>query len=77
LNPFNDELTVDVVTDKPGIVKVKLINPSGIVVKENTFNLQKGNNSLIITNTSSLRPGTYIMYMQKEEEVIFKKLIKQ
>ena len=77
LNPFNDELTTDVVTDKPGVVKVKLINPSGIVVKENSFSLQKGNNTLIISNTSSLRPGTYILYMKKEEEVIFKKLIKQ
>jgi hypothetical protein len=76
VNPFNNMLEIDVMTDKPGKAEMQLINPGGVIVKKSSFNLQKGTNSLTIENTSSFRSGTYILRMQKDEAVVFKKLIK-
>jgi trimeric autotransporter adhesin len=77
VNPFTSELLFDVVSDRAGVADARLIDPSGKPVKIVSFDIQTGINNLRIDNISSLRPGVYILRMQSNGEVIFRKVVKQ
>jgi hypothetical protein len=76
-NPFNTALSFTVYSPGNKIINTKLIDASGKIVKNISFRLVKGTNYLQIDNTSVLEPGLYILWMESNEEMVQRKLIKQ
>lgn len=57
-NPFHDKLSVNITTDKPSQVLIRITNSSGAVVGLQKANIVQGNNQLLI-NVKFLPAGQY------------------
>lgn len=67
-NPFTNNFTVTINTTKTNFATLKIQNTSGQLVYSKNINLNKGNNSLVITNLpSSLGSGIYYVTIVNDE----------
>ncbi len=67
-NPFNNNFTVSLASTKASFATFKIQNTSGQLVFSKTINLNKGNNSVVITNLpSSLGSGIYYVTIVNDE----------
>jgi hypothetical protein len=75
-NPFNDQFTIEVNTDKPGIIRVSLFDTYGKIVcrRQEYESLSAGQQSLRM-DTGNLNPGLYYCRIQTENFTEIKKVI--
>ena len=67
-NPFNNNFTVSLASTKASFATLKIQNTSGQLVFSKNINLNKGNNSVVITNLpSSLGSGIYYVTIVNDE----------
>jgi hypothetical protein len=67
-NPFTNNFTVTINSAKTSVATLKIQNTSGQVVYSKNINLNKGNNSLVVTNLpSSLGSGIYYVTIVNDE----------
>lgn len=67
-NPFNNNFTVSLASTKVSAASLKIQNTSGQLVFSKNINLNKGNNSVLVTNLpSSLGSGIYYVTIINEE----------
>lgn len=60
-NPVNDNIPLEIVTDKAGTVDLQLIDLAGRGILQQTLTVQKGTNQLSINVTSAYSKGVYIL----------------
>ncbi|MDP4263941.1 MAG: hypothetical protein Q8941_15545 [Bacteroidota bacterium] len=77
VNPFANQLYFDISSAKDGIAKAELINQFGITVKRKSLDIRTGVNQLVFENTGSLAPEVYVLRIEMNEDVIYRKVIKQ
>lgn len=77
INPFINELFFDISSDKDGPAKAELIDQFGKTIKRRSFDIREGVNQLSFDNTGILSPGIYILRLDREGTIIFKKVMKQ
>ena len=67
-NPFTNNFTVSLASTKTSFATLKIQNTSGQLVFSKNINLNKGNNSVVITNLpSSLGSGIYYVTIVNDE----------
>jgi len=76
INPFNDQLSFNIVTSKSSKVNVELMDMQGKVTRSNSYLVYAGVNSLRLDNTGVLAPGIYTLRIQNNDKVISKKVMK-
>lgn len=62
-NPFVSDIKLQIETEKQTEMNVRISNTSGQVVVIKNVNLQKGDNIVVLSNLTSLKPGMYIVEM--------------
>lgn len=77
INPFSNELLFDILSAKDGLAKASLIDQFGKPVKRKSFDIKEGVNQLSFDNTGILQTGIYILRIELDEKVIYKKVMKQ
>jgi hypothetical protein len=75
-NPFRDHVSFQMIADRPGTAFVQLINTAGIPVVQQSFAVQKGNNTLNLSGLSAYGPGLYIAEILVDGKHYRKKLLK-
>lgn len=76
-NPFNNDFTVSFSATKTAPATLKLMNSTGQLVFLKTITVNKGNNSILINNLPSIKPGIYYMSVGNDELNFNSKLQKQ
>ena len=76
-NPFNSELDYRISSSTNGIAWIELIDMYGKIIRSEKQQVLSGVNSLTIFNTSSLQSGVYILRAVLNENIIYKKVIKE
>jgi hypothetical protein len=78
-NPFHDQLTLVVPSQNNSKVQVTMYDVTGKPVYNNTFNINKGTNSLKIITNSNLTAGVYTIVVTNTDSKTIKtiKLLKQ
>lgn len=66
-NPFNNDFTVSFSANKTAPATLKLMNSTGQLVFLKTITVNKGNNSILVNNLPSIKPGIYYMSVGNEE----------
>ena len=66
-NPFSTDFTVSFSASKTAPATLKLTNSTGQLVFLKTITVNKGNNSILLNNLPSLKPGIYYMSVGNEE----------
>ncbi len=66
-NPFSNNFTVSFSATKTAQATLKLQSTTGQLVYLKTITVNNGNNSILINNLPSLRPGIYYMTIANEE----------
>lgn len=67
-NPFNNNFTVTVASTKATIATLKIQNTTGQLVYSKSISVNKGNNSIVVTNLpSSLGSGIYYVTIISDE----------
>ena len=77
INPFSSELHCDISSDKDGTARAELTDQFGRPVKRKIIAIQEGVNQLSFDNTGILQAGIYILRIELEGNVIYKKVLKQ
>jgi hypothetical protein len=77
INPFTNELLFDVSSVRDGIAKASLVDQFGKPVKRKSFEVKEGVNQLSFDNTGILQTGVYILRIELDDKVIYKKVMKQ
>ncbi|MEI9811010.1 MAG: T9SS type A sorting domain-containing protein [Bacteroidota bacterium] len=77
VNPFTDVLLFDISSAKDGAAKAELIDQFGKPAKRRSFYVKEGINQLSFENTGILQAGIYILRIELEGTVIYKKVMKQ
>jgi hypothetical protein len=76
INPFTKEVIFDVQVATSGRVDATLINTSGTLLKKQTYAIQKGINSLSMTDMDIYAAGVYFLRIQYKDQVVMRKIIK-
>lgn len=76
-NPFNSELHFDISSVKSGIINAELVDQFGKPVRRKSFNISAGINQLVFDNTGGLQTGIYILKLEMNDAVIYRKVMKQ
>ncbi len=66
-NPFNNDFTASFSATKTAQATVKLQSSTGQLMFLKTITVNNGNNSILINNLPSLRPGIYYMTISNDE----------
>ncbi|MEO8861223.1 MAG: T9SS type A sorting domain-containing protein [Ginsengibacter sp.] len=66
-NPFNNDFTVSFSATKTAPATLKLMNSTGQLIFLKTISVNKGNNSILINNLPSIKPGIYYMSVGNDE----------
>ena len=66
-NPFANDFTVSFSADKTATATLKLQNSTGQLIFLKTISVNKGNNSILINNLPSMKPGIYYMSVGNDE----------
>jgi hypothetical protein len=77
VNPFNSDLFFDIASGKDGLGKAELMDQFGKIVRNRSYEIRAGVNQLTFENTGGLPAGIYILKMNMEGIVIYKKVMKQ
>ncbi|HEY6505303.1 MAG TPA: T9SS type A sorting domain-containing protein, partial [Chitinophagaceae bacterium] len=77
INPFFNELLFDISSVKDGLAKAELIDQFGKAVKRKTFDIKEGVTQLSFDNTDILPAGIYILRLELDGTLIYKKVMKQ
>lgn len=77
INPFKSEVKFDLISGVDGLVQVQIIDQYQHRLKTVNYNLVKGKNNIIITNTDNLPAGFYILKVVSGSNVINRKIIKR
>ncbi|MES2430811.1 MAG: SdrD B-like domain-containing protein [Bacteroidota bacterium] len=75
-NPFADKINISLATDINGLVKVRLINAAGQVLRNQQNAVRAGVNVIAINDLKSLTSGTYLLEIKMSGKVLTQKLIK-
>lgn len=75
-NPFREHFTVEYTMPEGGDANIQLMNIQGKVVYEENVPSQKGQNVYNFNNNRDLNPGTYILRLVSNGEVVTYKLVK-
>ncbi len=76
INPFSNELQVDVATAQSGKAEADLIDASGKIVRHKTTDLLTGVTRIKFENTSGLAPGMYFLRIRNQNGYIQKTVLK-
>ncbi|RYY56787.1 MAG: T9SS type A sorting domain-containing protein [Chitinophagaceae bacterium] len=77
VNPFSHSLAFDIVAPRRAGLDVTLLDASGRPVRSGVFEVQEGANQLSFTSTGALVPGMYILRVELDGKMIFRKVMKQ
>jgi trimeric autotransporter adhesin len=77
INPFSNELLFDVSSARDGRAKAELTDQFGNPIKRRSFDVREGVSQLSFENTGTLPVGIYILRLELEGKVIYKKVMKQ
>jgi hypothetical protein len=77
INPFRNELAFEVITTNNAKIDVALIDLFGKIVKNKSYAVYAGVNSISLENTDSLRPGIYILQVKNKNIIINNKVLKK
>jgi hypothetical protein len=77
INPFNQSLDFDMASPGEAKIEVMLVDLYGKVIQKNSYLVHAGVNSLSISNTQNLPPGTYVLRIKNNETVINRKVLKK
>jgi len=76
INPFKNNLRIDIFTPEGGNTEIYLCDIYGKVVSKKTLQLTKGNSNVELENVSGLTPGFYILRATNNGAIVQNKLIK-
>ncbi|HOZ69872.1 MAG TPA: T9SS type A sorting domain-containing protein [Chitinophagaceae bacterium] len=76
INPFSNELQVDIAAAKSGKAEADLIDASGKIVRHKTTDLLTGVTRIKFENTSGLAPGMYFLRIRNQDGFIQKTVLK-
>ncbi len=77
INPFRSAVKFDLISGVDGLVQVQILDQYQHRLKTVNYNLVKGKNNIIITNTDNLPAGFYILKVVSGSHVINRKIIKR
>jgi hypothetical protein len=77
MNPFNDELRLELKTSQADVIKMQMIDNNGVVVFAQNYTLAAGQNRLIIKQPKSLAASIYTLTISTSKGNISRKLVKQ
>jgi hypothetical protein len=76
VNPFRNNLRIDIFTPEGGNTEIYLCDIYGKVVSKKTLQLTKGDSNVELENVSGLPPGLYILRATNNGAIVQNKLIK-
>jgi hypothetical protein len=77
INPFENELTLNIVSDHEGKVNIKLVDAVGRVVLKKVFEIKSGVNRLTVNNTSTFSAGLYFLHVESNGTFFSRKILKE
>lgn len=75
-NPVRNELNIQLISNKPGMIKIDILNLYGSTISTQTKNIKRGLNMLQLNSFPAKMNGNYFMRISFEGTVINKPLIK-
>jgi type IX secretion system substrate protein len=72
-NPFNTNLSVEVISDADSQVIFRLYNQLGNLIKMSYWKLLKGNNKIMLDNLQNLAMGLYTIELKDENNHVLHK----
>lgn len=77
-NPFNDDLKIQISTEKESMATIRISNVLGQVVVNRNVMIQKGENILVLSSElQTLKPGLHLMEIITEDGKVSQKIIKR
>ncbi|AXY77322.1 T9SS C-terminal target domain-containing protein [Paraflavitalea soli] len=76
VNPFKDQINIEMTTPDNTAITITLLDTYGRVIKKTAATVYKGFNTLSIPNLEKVLPGAYIMQIQKNDQIVTTRLIK-
>ncbi|HET7896176.1 MAG TPA: T9SS type A sorting domain-containing protein, partial [Flavisolibacter sp.] len=77
VNPFRETVSFSVTVAKDTKVEVALVNQAGLVLKQQSYPLRSGANSLSLQQLGNLPSGIYILQVRSEDKIINQKVMKK
>ena len=77
INPFSAKLDFGITVSDNSRIDVTLLNMSGKPVRQVSFNVYEGANTLTVVNTEHLSAGMYILQIRNKDQIINKKVMKK
>lgn len=77
INPFISSLYFDIASAKDAVVNAELVDQFGKPVKKGSFDVRAGVNQLTFDNTGVLSAGIYILRVEMDGAIIYKRVLKQ
>jgi len=77
INPFSAQLDFGITVSDNSRIDVTLLNMSGKPVRQVSFNVYEGVNTLTVVNTEVLSTGMYILQIRNKDQIINKKVMKK
>jgi hypothetical protein len=74
---FNKIVRINFTATRPGVAHLRLVNYSGVIVKQQALDVQDGNNKFIIDNWGNLPAGNYIAIITRNNTTYHQMMIKQ
>ena len=66
-NPFSSDFTASFSASKTGMATLRLQNTTGQLIFSKTITVNKGNNSILVNNLSTMKPGIYYVTITNDE----------
>jgi hypothetical protein len=76
-NPFENQLQLQVYTDKPMLTQVRISDMTGREVYSTNNMLSTGNNTMRISSLGSLSKGVYLLQLLHQHEVVYKQQVQK
>lgn len=74
---FNNTVRVNLTASRPGVAHLRLVNYAGNIVKQQSLDVEEGNNKFIIDNWGNIPAGNYIAIISQNNTTYRQKMIKQ
>ncbi len=74
---FKNAIGIQLRAASSGIAQIRLVNYSGIIVKQQMLYMQEGNNKININNWNNIPAGNYILIISQNNTIHHQKVIKQ
>ena len=76
-NPFENQLQLQVYTDKPMLMQARIVDMTGREVYTANNMLHVGNNNLRLSSLSGLSAGVYMLQLLHQNEVVYKQQVQK